>query len=265
MPTLNIPPVNGSTVPPLGPGRDEPSAPSTPSSRPTPPGRPTTESTRRTAALVGVLFLTATAAFIVADTINGGILARPDFLTGASADTTALATGALLVAGQFGVVGIAVLLFPLLKPYGESLALAHVGFRVAELAASLFYLAVPLLVIELGAGFRDGSIDPSVSSSLGALLQAQFGVAILLIYLVTAAAGMCMATLLYRSRLIPRWLAILGLITYPALLLGCVLDLYGLADVTQGAGLLALVPGGLFELILPIWLIVKGFTPRTTT
>jgi hypothetical protein len=145
------------------------------------------------------------------------------------------------------------------------LALAHVGFRVAELAASLFYLAVPLLVIELGAGFRDGSIDPSVSAPLSALLQAQHGVAILLIYLVTTAGGMCMATLLYRSRLIPRWLAVLGLVSYPTLLLGCVLDLYGVVDVTQGAGLVALVPGGIFELVLPIWLIARGFTPRTTT
>ncbi|WP_433038041.1 DUF4386 domain-containing protein [Actinomycetospora sp. CA-053990] len=247
MSTLDIPPVPTTSIP------------STPPTGPAPPGGPTTASTRRTAALVGLLFLTATAAFIAADTINGGILSRSDFLLGASAHTSALATGAVLVAGQFGVVGIAVLLFPLLRPYGESLALAHVGFRIAELAASLFYLAIPLLVIELGAVLRDGSVDASVSPALGALLQAQYGVATLLIYLVTTVAGMCMATLLYRSRLIPRWLAILGLISYPTLLLGCVLDLYGLADVTQGAGLVALVPGGLFELILPIWLLARGF------
>jgi hypothetical protein len=229
------------------------------------PRGPTTASTRKTAALVGLLFLTATVAFIVADTLNAGVLNQPDFLTGAAAQTTTLATGALLLAGQFGVVGIAVLLFPLLKRHGESLALAHVGFRVAELAASLFYLAVPLLAIQLGAGLRDGTVDASVSTALGALLQAHYSVAILMIYLVTTAAGMCMATLLYRSRLIPRWLAVLGLVSYPTLLLGCVLDLYGVVDVTQGAGLVALVPGGIFELVLPIWLITRGFTPRTTT
>jgi hypothetical protein len=224
------------------------------------PSGPTTASTRKTAALVGLLFLTATAAFICADTLNSGVLSRPDFLAGASADTTALAAGALLLAGQFGVVGIAVLLFPLLKRHGESLALAHVGFRVAELAASLFYLAVPLLVIELGARASDGTLDASATAGLGALLQAQYGVAILMIYLVTTAAGMCMSILLYRSRLIPRPLAVLGLIAYPVLLAGCVLDVFGVVDVTEGVGLLALVPGGVFELVLPIWLIVKGFT-----
>ena len=216
-------------------------------------------SSRKTAAFVGLLFLTATAAFIFAESIISGVLSRPDFLADASSQTTMLATGAVLLFAQFGVVGIAVLLFPLLKQHGESMALAHVGFRVTELAASLFYLAVPLLAIELGAGVRDGSVDASSSASLGAFLVAQHTVSILLIYIATAAAGMCMATLLYRSRLIPRWLAILGLITYPTLLAGSILDMFNVVDVTQGIGMVALVPGALFEFILPVWLLVKGF------
>ena len=223
------------------------------------PMEPRTTSSRKTAAFVGLLFLTATAAFIFAESIISGVLSRPDFLADASSQTTMLATGAVLLFAQFGVVGIAVLLFPLLKKHGESMALAHVGFRVTELAASLFYLAVPLLAIELGAAVRDGSVDASASASLGALLDAQHSVSILLIYIATAAAGMCMATLLYRSRLIPRWLAILGLITYPTLLAGSVLDMFNVVDVTQGIGMVALVPGALFEFILPVWLLVKGF------
>lgn len=239
------------------------SDPASPDAGDLPDDRPTTASTRPTAAMVGLLFLAATAAFIAANTLNTSVLNRPDFLTGAATDTPALATGALLVFGQFGVVGIAALLFPLLKPHGEALALAHIGFRVTELAASLFYLAIPLLAIELGTRLRAGTIDASASSSLGALLHAQYSVAILMIYLVTSAGGLCMAVLLYRSRLIPRAIATLGLIGYPALLAGCVLDLFNLVDVTQGVGLVALVPGGVFELALPIWLLAKGFTsPR---
>jgi len=53
----------------------------------------------------------------------------------------------------------------------------------------------------------------------------------------------------------------LGLIGGAVLLLGTALDMFGLIDVDQGAGLLVVLPGGLFELILPIWLIVKGFNP----
>jgi hypothetical protein len=52
---------------------------------------------------------------------------------------------------------------------------------------------------------------------------------------------------------------VLGLIGYPVLLLAAVLDMLGIVDTVAGVGLIGLVPGGLFELLLPIWLFVKGF------
>lgn len=220
-------------------------------------------SIRRTAVLVGLLFLTATVAFATAEALINGVLDRADYLSGASADANALTTGALLAfVNGVAVVGIAVLLYPLLKGYSEPLALGYVGLRVAELVASLFLLAVPLLVIALGDRLRDGTVDVSASQPLGSLLQAQHDVAIVMVYLITSVAGGILAFLLYQTRLIPRWLAVLGVIAYPVLFVGAVLDMFDVVDVTQGAGLLAVVPGGLFELILPIWLLAKGFTIR---
>jgi Domain of unknown function (DUF4386) len=220
-------------------------------------------SIRRTAVLVGLLFLTATVAFATAEALINGVLDRADYLSGASADANALTTGALLAfVNGVAVVGIAVLLYPLLKGYSEPLALGYVGLRVAELVASLFLLAVPLLVIALGDRLRDGTVDVSASQPLGSLLQAQHDVAIVMVYLITSVAGGILAFLLYQTRLIPRWLAVLGVIAYPVLFVGAVLDMFDVVDVTQGAGLLAVIPGGLFELILPIWLLAKGFTIR---
>lgn len=220
-------------------------------------------SIRRTAVLVGLLFLTATVAFATAEALINGVLDRADYLSGASADANALTTGALLAfVNGLAVVGIAVLLYPLLKGYSEPLALGYVGLRVAELVASLFLLAVPLLVIALGDRLRDGTVDVSASQPLGSLLQAQHDVAIVMVYLITSVAGGILAFLLYQTRLIPRWLAVLGVIAYPVLFVGAVLDMFDVVDVTQGAGLLAVIPGGLFELILPIWLLAKGFTTR---
>jgi Domain of unknown function (DUF4386) len=133
-------------------------------------------------------------------------------------------------------VGIAVFFFPLLKRQSEPLALAYVGLRVAELAATLFYLATPLLVIKLGDGLRDRSVDPSASQPLGALFESQRSIAILMIYLITSVLGSILAFLLYRSRLVLRPIAILGLIGYPVLLVGSVLAIFDLTDATQGAG-----------------------------
>jgi uncharacterized membrane protein len=119
-------------------------------------------------------------------------------------------------------------------------------------------------VIKLGDELRDGSVDPAASQPLGALFEAQRSVAIVMIYLASSVLGLILAFLLYRSRLVPRPIAILGLIGYPVLLVGSALAAFDVTDVTQGAGLVALVPGGLFEVILPIWLIAKGFTfPRS--
>ncbi len=93
---------------------------------------PTTTSTRKIAVLVGLLYLTATVTFIIGDALIVGVLDRPDYLTGASAHTNALAAGALLAFVQgMAIVGIAVALYPLLKRHSESLALAFVGLRVA--------------------------------------------------------------------------------------------------------------------------------------
>jgi hypothetical protein len=62
-----------------------------------------------------------------------------------------------------------------------------------------------------------------------------------------------------RTRLVPRALSILGLVGYAALFVGASLDALGFVDTMAGAGVVALVPGGLFELALPIWLFVRGF------
>jgi Domain of unknown function (DUF4386) len=223
-------------------------------------------STRKTAVIVGVLFLTQTVAFIIADQLITGVLKRPNYLTGVAADANTLTLGGLFaVVSGVAVVGISVLLFPLLKPTSEPLALGYVCERVIELVLQLlFFLMVPLLLIAIGNGLRDGTIAASTSASLGPILKALHDqVIVVVLYLVTSVGGVILSVLLYRSLLVPRWIAVLGLIGYLVLFVGGVLDLFAVTDVTKGAGLIAVAPGGLFELILPIWLLVKGFNPSS--
>jgi len=224
-------------------------------------------STRTTARIVGLLFLTQTIAFIIAEQVLTAVLKRPDYLTGIGADANVLAIGALLAfLSGVAVVGIAILMFPLLKPTSEPLALGYVGERVIELVLQvLFYMAAPLLMIAIGAGLRDGTVNASSSAALGPVLKVVHDVGIVIVYLVTSVGGTIFAFLLYRSQLVPRPLAILGLVGYPVLFVGCVLDMFGATNVNQGAGLLAVLPGGLFELILPILLLVKGFSHPART
>lgn len=90
-------------------------------------------------------------------------------------------------------------------------------------------------------------------------------VAMRTVFLCTSAAGTLLVYVLYRARLVPRPIATLGLIDYQAMLVGTVLERFKLLDLQQGAGLALVAPVGLFELVLPIWLIAKGLQHRLAT
>jgi hypothetical protein len=86
---------------------------------------------------------------------------------------------------------------------------------------------------------------------------------LLWVYILAGAAGVIFSYLLFTSNLVPRPLATLGLIGYSFLLLGVPLDFAGVIDMNEGMGQALFTPGGLFEVIvLPIWLIAKGFNIR---
>ena len=218
-------------------------------------------SNRHTAVAVSILFLTATGTYFTADTLIRSALSRPDFLIAAGANAIALQTAALLalVCGIAGVA-IALLVYPLLKHHSVRLALGYVALRVGELGPILLYLATPLLLVTLGAGLLDGSMDTSAANHFGSLLQALYAVSLRMVFLFTGMSGVIFAYLLYRTKLIPRQIAVLGLIGYPLLIVGTILYMFRLIDFFQGVGLLFAWVVGLFELILPLWLIVKGFT-----
>src|ERR1035438_3540215 len=109
-----------------------------------------------------------TVAFIIADHLITGVLKRPNYLTGVPADANTLIVGGLFaVVSGVAVVAISVLLFPLLKPTSEPPGLGYVCERVIELVLQLlFFLMVPLLMVAIGNGLRDGTIAASTSASL---------------------------------------------------------------------------------------------------
>jgi hypothetical protein len=160
-----------------------------------------------------------------------------DKFTAGEADKSSLPFGVLLMVGSgVAVVGIGILMYRVLKAVNRKLAFWYPVFRILELAVTIvssLYLLSQLKVI------------PNH---------------MLYLYIPTGIGGLIFTYLLYTSKIVPRPIAVLGLIGYAALLLGVPLDLLGVLDMSKGLGLLLLAPGGLFEfLFLPIWLIVKGF------
>jgi uncharacterized protein DUF4386 len=185
---------------------------------------------RRVATAVGILFVVqmVTAMF--------GTSLVQAFVDG-DTDRTAMTVGVLLMmCSGLAVVGIGLLMYPVLKDVHPTLAAWYPILRVTECL---------------------------VSAACGVYLLARSEVVphhLLWVYVPTGLGGIVLTYLLLVSRLVPRPIAALGLVGYVSLTLGVPLDLLGVLDMSAGAGLLLLVPGGLFELVcLPIWLFAKGF------
>ena len=212
---------------------------------------------RRTAVLVGALFLISTATFILSNALITPLLGSHNFLAAVAAHSQLMIAATLiaLIEGT-ATVGIALALYPILKRQHPALALGYAGMRIAELAIAVVGFGLGgLLLITLSTTAANGTN----SETLGTLLVALRHWTLMLVYLYTAIGGLMLSYMLLRNRLVPRWLAVLGLIGYVALLGASVLDMLGIVDTVAGLGLVGLVPGGLFEFILPIWLFAKGF------
>ncbi len=215
-----------------------------------------TDTYRGTAVLVGALFLISTATFIVSNVLITPLLASHNVLAAIAGNSQRM-IAATLIALIEGVatVGIALALYPILKRHHPALALGYAGMRIAELAiAAVGFGLGGLLLVTLSGTAANGA-----NSELGTVLVALRHWTLMLVYVYTAVGGVMLSYMLLRTRLVPRGFSVLGLIGYPVLLLAAVLDMLGVVDTVGGAGLVGLVPGGLFELLLPIWLIARGF------
>ena len=190
----------------------------------------TTTFASKTAALVGLCFLAATFTFAI-----GNTLIRSSFSSATAHDA--------LVAGVFllGLCGLAVAangaaMRRVLMPYAPIHSRAYFVLRVTEC----------LTLVAVGVYFLTS--------------HAHWNGYVLTVYAVSGAAGLVLSSALLTSRIVPRNLSMLGVIGYPIFLVGSILAMFNLIDITHGAGMLALVPGGLFELVLLIWLFTKGFS-----
>jgi hypothetical protein len=191
-------------------------------------------SRRKIAVSVGILF------FVQMATAMIGTFLIQAFVDG-NPERAPLTAGVLLMAcSGLAVVGIGILMYQVLKDVNQKVALWYPALRVIEFAVSTvcgIYLLIQLQVV------------PNH---------------LLWIYIPTGIGGLVLNYLLFVSRLVPRSIAVLGLVGYALFTLGVPLDLLGVLNMNEGSGMFVLAPGFLFEfVVLPIWLIAKGFaSPR---
>lgn len=216
---------------------------------------------RMTATLVGSAFLFSNITFILGTIIMmESILGSPDYLSLISASRAQLILGVLLsFANGLAYVGIAALLFPILRPRFESLALAYVGFRLIEFITQIVADISPLALLTL-AGDTD---QMGAVQGLGALLFAERFWAFQMLNLVFSLSALLLYAMLFRSRLIPGFISIWGLIAATLVLLNTVLGWFS-TELGESLGMITGLPMLLNEVFLGLWLIVRGFSPSAT-
>ena len=219
-------------------------------------------SNRKTAIVVGALFITATVMPILGTVVLiGPILDDADYLVNVSANENQVLIGVLFELIAAGAVaGSAIALFPIFKKYNEGLALGYVGARTME--------GVTLMVAALGALLLSTisreyvATDASSFQTLGTLLLAVRDWTLFLgPNIVFSLNALVLSYLLYQLRLVPRWLSVWGLIGAPLVLAAGLLHMFDLVTAFSPIKGLLVLPIALFEMVLAVWLIAKGFNP----
>jgi hypothetical protein len=205
---------------------------------------------------VGLLFLITYAASIPALLLFGPVLNDAHYVTGTGADTqirfAALLEFILIVAN----IGSAVVLYPLVRRRFPVGAVGFVAARITESAFIGIGILSMLSVVSLRASGSDGAALPVVAAALVAVKDwsFQFGPG----FVVPIGNGMLLGWMMYRSGMVPRRLAMLGLVGGPVLFTASAGILFGVLDKGAPLYAIAVAPEFIWELALGVYLTTTG-------
>jgi hypothetical protein len=221
--------------------------------------------TRKIATVTGWLFLvTFITSIPAAFVLYPPLLDDPNYIVGAG-DDMRVSLGALLeVILVVANIGTAVVLYPLVKRQNEIVALGYVTARIMEGAMIAVGIISLLSVVTLRQEFAGvAGADAASLVPIGSALVAVHDWTFLLGpgFLAPFGNGILLGYLMYRSGLVPRGMAMLGLIGGPLLIVAFVAILFGVFEQVSLPAAIATIPEFLWELSLGIYLVVKGFQP----
>jgi len=214
---------------------------------------------RKTSIAAGVLYLLT---FVSIPTLAlYGPVKGANYILGAGPDTGALIGALLEIIVALAGMGTAVALFPVLKRQNEGVAMGFIGSRTMEGAALFVCVGCILSVVSL----RQAGAGPDALVTSHALVTMYDRMFLLGGSLMPALNAVLLGTLLYRARLVPRVLPLLGLIGAPLLLAADLAVMFDLIGRTSTPALVTALPIALWEFSLGVWLVVKGFKPSAIT
>jgi hypothetical protein len=216
---------------------------------------------RKTAKIVGALFIIATVTSLAGGILLGSGLDGADYILKLpEIENNVMMAAAFETILAISVFSIGALMFPILRKQSEGLGMAYAGIRLVETTFIIAGAVCLLWMLSMGQDYASGRLDEAGSQSIGALLISFRGLSLLfgtLIFL--SLGGLVLNYVLYRSRLVPRWLSAWGLIGDVGILIYGTIGLFGTDTNSFDATTLLAAPIAVQEMVFASWLIIKGF------
>ena len=223
---------------------------------------------RAAATTAGILYIIGTVAGILSKVVTYfPVHNADDPLAYAANHSGAVATGALLVLVMgLSLAFVPVVLFPVLRRVNEVLATGYLIIRGAVEAAAYLIIAIAwLLLVPLGETMSAGPGTASPAGvRLGTLVVDSDGASAML-SLVFCLGGALFYVLLYRSRIVPRWITVWGFIGIPCYAAAYLLAMYGVIGGNSSEQNLLALPLAVQEMVLAVWMIARGFRPAAVS
>lgn len=220
--------------------------------------------TRKTEIFVALLWIITAAGAIGGAALINPIINASDYLSLAFPKSVTITVGMFgWIINDIGIVFIGLLMYPILKKHSESMALGYLSMRMFESLLMIVGVFFAMMLIPLSREFINaGSTDFATLQAIGSILkQAENWFLNLLQLIFLGLGGIILTSILYKTKLVPRFISIFGLIGYALLLPAAVIGLFGILDPTPGGvGSILAIPVAIWEIIImPAWLFTKGF------
>jgi hypothetical protein len=215
------------------------------------------------ATTAGILYITGTVAGVLSLVLSAPVRDASDPFAAAAEHSGVVVTGALLVLVMgLSLAFVPVVLFPVLRRVDEVLAIGYLVMRGAVETACYVLLSIGwLLLVPLGEAMSAGSETASPAGvRLGSLVVDADAVNAVLALVFCLGATM-FYVLLYRSRIVPRWIAVWGLVAIPVYVVADLLAMYSVIGANSSQQVLMFMPLAVQEMVLAVWMIARGFRP----
>jgi hypothetical protein len=202
--------------------------------------------------VIGALFLLGFLSYGGGFGLVSSVTGAPGFLSTIPGRQTTLALGAFLMLLNSVVdVGKGVLFFPILEKRGKGVALAYLSAMIVDVVLLAVGILCLLMTIPLAQHAGEGW-----AAGVGSLLIQSNTMAYQIAESSLCVGGLVLCWSLLRARLIPQHLAGWGLVGYAIFLAGCLAEIFGIH-----VGVVLTIPGGIFEVGVGAWLLIKGLRP----